>query len=135
MTTKAKKSVKKAFDFMTIKTFEDACKKVNHDPKNLPDISMIPARLRKFVLAAFKLAIIAEAINDGWKPDWTTYKMYKWFPWFNLSSGCVFSNSDYNFSSAYAGAGSRLCFETEAKSDYCGKHFIKLYVDLMVIKK
>lgn len=116
--------------FDEIRTFEDACEQIGVNPLSVfSDIDTYDE------IAYKKLKIIAKAINQGWTPDWSNTNQKKWWPWFDLSSGFGFSYSDYHYSNAYAHVGSRLCFESEAKSDYCAKQFIRLYQELLTIKK
>ena len=76
-----KKSTKKEkFDYTTIKSYEDACKKVGVDPQALPDVSMIPEEFRKAIINCYKLYIIFKAINNGWIPDWRKYNQGKYYP-------------------------------------------------------
>ena len=117
---------KKAFDFKTIKSFEEACKRKNIDPTQLP-IVVVP-ELAKQVIAAYKLMVIFLAINDGWEADFNNWDQTKYYPWYRcLSSGFGFGASDCDYSHSDATVGSRLCFETEEKSDYAAKQFIDLY--------
>jgi hypothetical protein len=126
MTTKAK-NIKKSspeFDYTTIKTFEDACKKVNTDPAKLPDVSGIMEEFAKPIIAAYKLLIIYKAINNGWKPDWSNWDQYKYCPWFAvLSSGFGFSSSDFDFDYSATSVGSRLCTDTSEKALYIAEKF------------
>ena len=138
MTTKAKKIKESSpeFDYTTIKTFEDACKKVNTDPAKLPDVSGILEEFAKPIIAAYKLLIIYKAINNEWKPDWSNWDQYKYYPWFEvLSSGFGFSASTYGYDYANTGVGSRLCFESEEKAKYAGNQFLQLYKDFLTITK
>lgn len=132
MTTKTKKTVKHTpnFDYKTIKTFEDACKKVNADPAKLPDVSAILEEFAKPIIAAYKLMIIFKAINNGWKPDWNNTGQYKYYPWFwVLSSGFGFSNTGYGYVSTVANVGSRLCTDSSEKAKYIAKQFEAEYVE------
>jgi hypothetical protein len=126
MTTKAK-NIKKSspeFDYTTIKTFEDACKKVNTDPAKLPDVSGIMEEFAKPIIAAYKLLIIYKAINNGWEPDWSNWDQYKYYPWFEvLSSGFGFSSSTYNYDHTDTTVGSRLCTDTSEKALYIAEKF------------
>jgi len=132
MATKNKKVAKSIpeFDYKKIKTFEDACKKVNADPKNLPDVSGILQEFAKPIIAAYKLMIIYKAINNGWKPDWSNWNQYKYYPWFEvLSSGFGFSDTTYNYANTYTSVGSRLCTDTSEKARYVAKQFESEYVE------
>jgi hypothetical protein len=137
MTTKTQKSTKskKVFNFKTIKVFEDACKRTNLNPEDLPDVSRIPERFKKRVIGNYKAAVINEAIVDGWIADFTNWNQKKWTPFVNLSSGCVFSDSSSYYTATYTVAGSRLWFETEAQSDFFAKQFPELLKDITVIPK
>jgi hypothetical protein len=132
MTSTAKKSVKKdvAFDCTNIKSFTDACSKLGLDPANLPNVSSIPEEFRKPIIAGFKLMIVYKAINNGWKPDWSNYQQWKYYPWFEvLSSGFGFSDSHYHCVYADAGVGSRLCTDTREKALYIANQFKAEYQD------
>lgn len=126
MKQKTKKTEKsdRLFDYRTIKTFEDACKKLNLDTAKLPDVSIMPERFRKPIIAASKLMIIYEAINNGWIPDWNNYDQYKYYPWFGVSSsGFGFSDTYYYCDFASTDVGSRLCTDTREKALYIAEQF------------
>jgi hypothetical protein len=138
MTTTSKKSTKKdlEFDYTTIKTFEDACKQLGLDPLSLPDITGIPEEFKKPVIAGFKLMIVYKAINNGWKPDWSNWDQYKYYPWFDvLSSGFGFSATDYYCDYTDACVGSRLCTDTLEKALYIGKQFEAEYKDYFLFSE
>jgi hypothetical protein len=131
----AKKTAKSktAFDYKTIKSFEDACKKLGIDPSALPEVSSIPEEFRKALVAGFKLMVIFKAINDGWKPDWNNYSQYKYYPWFGvLSSGFGFSYSAYRYPHTAATVGSRLCTDTSEKALYIASQFEAEYKEWLI---
>ncbi len=118
-----------------IKTFEDAINefgdKVSPNVNTLLayngiDNAMIAAR------AMACLTIIAQALNEGWKPDWTNSGQYKWYPWFRKSgSGLSFGGAaDW---ASYTYVGSRLCFKSRELAEYAGKQFIEIYADFMAL--
>jgi hypothetical protein len=132
MATKAKKTkVSTAkFDYTTIKSFVDACKKMNVDPEKLPDVTGLPKEFAKPIIAYYKLLIIYQAINNGWKPNWGNWDQYKYYPWYEvLSSGFGFSDSGYVCAHALTGVGSRLCTDTREKALYIGEQFKAEYQD------
>jgi len=138
MTTKTKKSVKSNpdFDYKTIKTFEDACVKLELDPIKLPGVSDIPEKFSKPIIAAYKLMIIYEAINNGWLPDWSNRNQYKYYPWFYvLSSGFGFSDSYYRYDGTHASVGSRLCTDSSDKALYIAKQFEAIYQDYFLFSE
>lgn len=111
--------------YTDIKTFEDACKVRGIDPNNLPDFSMIPEQHRQALTDHYKLVIIAEALNEGWKPDWNNDDEYKYYPWFDMENGCVFDGYGCYFTDSFVG--SRLCYRSREIAEYAGKQFEDLY--------
>jgi hypothetical protein len=64
-----------------LKTYEACCKKLGKDPvKELP-FSKPANGFHKALNAYAKLFIIAEALNEGWVPDWADSDQYKYYPW------------------------------------------------------
>lgn len=142
MATKKKvpaKSSELEFDYKTIKTFEDACKKLNVNSSLLPDVSKLPDRMAGHgmaLISAYKLFIIFEAINNGWTPDWRNWNQYKYYAWFEvkaLSSGFGFADSSYGCAYAHTSIGSRLCTDTSDKACYIAKTFEKEYNEYLLI--
>lgn len=121
-----------------IKTFEDACKALNLDPeKVLPDVSAFPPPHQAALIAAGKLFIVADALNEGWKPDWNNDE-YKYYPWFDLEKDEEDNPSGFRLDSVYyyysgSDVSSRLCFKSRDIAEYAGTQFVDLYRDLMVI--
>ena len=72
-----------------VKTFEDACRELGEDHPvvlayqntNLRDPEV--AEENRDILAYMKLRIIAAALNEGWKPQFTEDE-WRWYPWFTL---------------------------------------------------
>lgn len=111
-----------------IKSFEDAMAATGRP--NVPDLSNFPEDMREYFAAHYKLAVIAEAINDGWKANYTDDNQKKWFPWLYCapgSSSFAFDDSYYCYSDAYASGASRLCFKSKTKAEYAGRQFIDLW--------
>lgn len=122
---------KKSFE--DIKTFEDACEELgitNDSHRPIFDEDEDPDEI-----AYKKLKVIVAAINQGWTPDWDNTDQRKWWPYLVLSSGFGFSYSYSYCDYSITIVGSRLCFETEAKSTYAAKQFIELYEQFLTIKK
>ncbi|MCC6867050.1 MAG: hypothetical protein IT280_12920 [Ignavibacteria bacterium] len=126
-------------DYKKIKSFEDACKARKIDPKALPEVSMLPVIHQKAIVAHYKLIIIAEAINDGWQPNWNDSNEWKYYPWFEVETdedrpaGFGFSCTSYVGWSTITSVGSRLCFKTRETAVYAGKQFADLYKEYMLI--
>jgi hypothetical protein len=139
--TKVKKEVKKSFDYKTIKSFEDACKHLNLNPDELPEVSKLPYEFSKAILNYYKLCIIYKAINNGWEPNWNNAGEYKYYPWFwvkasgSSPSGFGFSDTDYDFTYTDASVGSRLCTNTSEKAVYIAETFKDEYTEFFLIQK
>ena len=118
--------------YTDIKTFEDACAKLQLNPETvLPDLIGYPAQHQKAMLAHAKLVIIAEALNNGWKPDWNDFNESKYYPWFDMENGFAFAACDY--CSHLSLVGSRLCFVSADVATYAGEQFVDLYKDYFVL--
>jgi len=127
------KTTKTKFDYTSIKSFEDACKKLNIDPAHLPDLSTILEEFRKPITAAYKLMIIFKAINDDWTPDWSNQSQWKYYPWYEiLSSGFGFSDSYYGNSGSVTCVGSCLCTDSSDKALYISKQFEAEYKEWLL---
>lgn len=137
-----------------VKTFKDACNElgIEHDKwvQDKKDLG-----LEADVIAYLKLRIIAAALNEGWKPQFTTDE-YRYFPWFYLytqseidemseeeKSRVVYRSS--SSANAYGGVacavasngssftatvmGSRLAFKTRELAEYAGRQFVEIWAD------
>ncbi len=121
-----------------IKTFEDACKALNIK-SIIPGVEGLPEKHQKAITAHYQLVIIAEALNEGWQPNWNNFEERKYFPWFDVEasdeqpSGSGLSCRDYDGTSSGAVVCSRLCFKSSELAKYAGKQFVGLYQDYMLI--
>lgn len=118
--------IKKAFDYTTLKTFDDVLKRLKMDKAIILGYSN--CYLSNDVLAYNKLKLVVTAINDGWTPNWSDQNQKKWYPYFSLIFDFEFTNSAYS----YTAINSKLCFESREKSDYCATQFIDLYKQFML---
>lgn len=117
-------------NYKEIKSYEDACKVLGIQPISENAVAAFPKEDRKSMLAYHKLTIIARAINGGWKPDWNDRTQYKYYPIFYYeNAGLSFADANNAASTTCACFGSRLCFKTEAMSDYAAATFADLYTD------
>ncbi|MEA4918128.1 hypothetical protein [Proteiniphilum sp.] len=112
-----------------IKTFEDAQAATGRP--DVPEFSDVPEDMRDYFKAQYKMVVITEALNEGWKADWSDSSQAKYYPWFYVSSsGFAFDGTDCDFSFPAAGCGSRLCFKTRALAEYAGRQFVQIWDDL-----
>lgn len=148
-----------------VKTFEDACRELGVGHPFVcayycfDDID----ECNNDIAAFLKLRIICAALNEGWEPQFTENEE-RWYPFFILWSegelqdksdewkayrhfisiddysgiyaGLTFSNSIFTKPSYFPSAlSSRLCLKSEDLADYCGKQFINLWADFILIRK
>lgn len=137
-----------------VKTFKDACNElgIEHDKwvQDKKDLG-----LEADVIAYLKLRIIAAALNEGWKPQFTTDE-YRYFPWFYLytqseidetseeeksrvvyrsgnyaiaSGGVAYVSTIYDSSYTHTHVGSRLAFKTRELAEYAGRQFVEIWAD------
>lgn len=122
-----------------IKTFEQACEALGVDANALPDFSMIPEGHKKAMLAHYKLVIIVEAVNEGWKPDWSNHSEPKYELWPELvpdktkPSGFGLSYDVTHCWYAGPNVGSRLCFKSRDLARHTFEIFKELYEDYLLI--
>lgn len=154
-----------------VKTFEDACEVLGISPvlnchnlcicekheetSEMHEHFSFRQPLDEHAIAYLKLCVIAEALNEGWKPvfDGESSRYYPWFYIYtkkeyeeldddekaecrvvgrsynnSYASGGLVCASAYNASSnSNASYGSRLAFKTRELAEYCGKQFIDIW--------
>ena len=139
-----------------VKTFEDAVAILGNDNQAVIDYYAIADKTcTEDILAFAKLRVIAEALNEGWKPkfDGDDCRYYPWFyiytkkeyeeldedekkdcrvvgrSYFNANAfgGVVYAYAHSASSYSYAHFGSRLAFKTRELAEYCGKQFIDIW--------
>lgn len=117
-----------------VKSFEDACQVLGIST-NVPEVKGLPRKHQKAIIANYKLIVIAEALNEGWKPNWQDSDEYKYYPWFDMSNpagvGC--SNSHITASYTAANIGSRLCLKNRELAIYFGQTFTDLFNDSLLL--
>lgn len=147
-----------------IKTFEDAVNAIGEDHPLVAQYKTINSAFKEadnnlHLFAYTRLAIIAEALNEGWRPEYTEDE-YRYYPWFGLytqeeyddmndedkeccrfvgrssngasaGGGLVFADANGGSASSYAGIGSRLAFKSRELAIYCGKQFIEIWINYL----
>jgi hypothetical protein len=117
-----------------VKSFEDACQVLGIST-NVPEVKGLPRKHQKAIIANYKLIIIAEALNEGWKPNWQDSDEYKYYPWFDMSNpaGVGYSFTTHAASYAHANFGSRLCLKNRELAIYFGQTFTDLFNDSLLL--
>lgn len=117
-----------------VKSFEDACQVLGIST-NVPEVKGLPRKHQKAIIANYKLIVIAEALNEGWKPNWQDSDEYKYYPWFDMSNpagvGC--SSARRAASRTAANLGSRLCLKNRELAIYFGQTFTDLFNDSLLL--
>lgn len=147
-----------------IKTFEDAVNAIGEDHPLVAQYKTINSAFKEadnnlHLFAYTRLAIIAEALNEGWRPEYTEDE-YRYYPWFglytqeeyddmddedkercrfvgrsysnaNAHGGLVCASAYYGSASSYTHIGSRLAFKSRELAIYCGKQFIEIWINYL----
>ena len=143
-----------------VKTLEDAISVLGNDNQAVIDYFVLCNKnISKSILAFAKLRVIAEALNEGWKPTFDDEEC-RYYPWFFIlrkeaydklneihkkkcfvfqlpndfgtygSSVLCFLDSKYSVTSS-SNECSRIYFETSELADYCGKQFLDIWIDFL----
>ena len=110
-----------------IKTFGDACAELGINHNSIQTLEL--DGYTKVGIDYIKLCIIAEALNEGWKPNWEDSNERKWYPYFRLGGSFGLYGTGYNYDYADTSVASRFCFKTETLARYAGTQFIEIYKD------
>lgn len=147
-----------------IKTFEDAVNAIGEDHPLVAQYKTINSAFKEadnnlHLFAYTRLAIIAEALNEGWRPEYTEDE-YRYYPWFGIytqeeyddmddedkercrfvgrssnsayaSGGLVYAYAVSGSASSGADIGSRLAFKSRELAIYCGKQFIEIWINYL----
>ena len=151
-----------------IKTFEDACNELGEE-----NVLVQAYRTAEFntsgnqsdvsdVVAYLKLRVIAEALNEGWKPQFT-HDETRYYPWFYFCTqeeidkmdeekkkklwlfggdsyigsacglACAGSYNAWSNSYSASGISARLAVKSEALAKYFGQQFIDIWADYVAL--
>ena len=109
-----------------VKTFEDAYEIAGKPQK--PDFNVFSVADRSFFENMWKMSIIVKVLNEDWEADWDNSDEPKYYPYFYMSpSGFAFFGTDYDYTGAVAGCGSRLRFRTNELARYAGEQFLDIW--------
>ena len=144
-----------------IKTFADACRELGSDHPFVKAYDGYVSHIHQHdmddhdLVAYLQLRIITEALNEGWRPQFTKGER-RWYFWYDLITkeqydklsaedrgrvvgrggnnayafcGLVCAYADYASSFSYTYFGSRLAFKSEKLAAYAGRQFAEIYAD------
>ena len=139
-----------------VKTFDDAVAILGNDNQAVIDYYAIADKTcTEDILAFAKLRVIAEALNEGWKPKFDGDEC-RYYPWFYIytkeeyekldedekkecrvvgrsssssvaDGGLVYADASLASSCSFSHFGSRLAFKTRELGEYCGNQFIDIW--------
>lgn len=143
-----------------VKTFEDAVAILGDEHPLVAQFRVIESSFKEadnnlHLFAYARLVIIAEALNEGWKPKFDGDEC-RYYPWFYIytkkeyeeldedekkdcrvvgrsdnsasaNGGVVCAVASSAASYSVTGRGSRLAFKTRELAEYCGKQFIDIW--------
>ena len=149
-----------------VKTFDDAVAILGDEHPLVAQFRVIESSFKEadnnlHLFAYARLVIIAEALNEGWKPKFDGDEC-RYYPWFYIYTKKEYEELDEDekkdcrvvgrsFSNAYAGGGvafavaynassysfayygSRLAFKTRELAEYCGKQFIDIWEKFLFV--
>ncbi len=147
-----------------VKTLDDAIRELGDDHEAVRSYNACKygySIKEPDIMAYLKLRIITEALNEGWKPQFTEGER-RWYAWYDLLDkddldgmtdeekkerrvvgralsnanaygGLVCSSASVVSTSSYTLSGSRLAFKNEELAEYAAKQFIEIYADFCFI--
>jgi hypothetical protein len=114
-----------------VTSYADACNLVGIQPLTISDFSYVPEEDQEATYAYHQITIIARALNQGWKPDYSNGNETKYYPYFiwsdSAAGGPGFSYDDFRFDNSCSFVGARLVFKSEDLAEYAGKQFVSIY--------
>lgn len=120
-----------------VKSYADACAVLGIEPMN--EEVLVKLGFTGEEIARRKVGTIAEALNEGWVPNWNDTDEYKYYPWFYIdpntngaSAGLSYASTSDTFTHSAASFGSRLCYKTSALARYAGETFTELYTQFLI---
>jgi hypothetical protein len=137
-----------------VKTFEDAVAILGDEHPLVAQFRLIESSFKEadnnlHLFAYARLVVIAEALNEGWRPKfdgdecryYTLFYIYTKKEYEELDEdekkecrvvgrsggGVVYASASYASSNSHTYSGSRLAFKTRELAEYCGKQFIDIW--------
>jgi hypothetical protein len=110
-----------------VKSFEDACIVLGVSASDI-----IFSQDSNDEAAYKKIKVIIKALNEGWTPDWANDNEWKYYPWFDMSSGSGLACSVCGNQDSGSNVGSRLCLKSRELAEYAGRQFLDIYKDYFI---
>lgn len=114
-----------------VKSFSDACEVLGIS-KVTPIVQNLPEKYQYAILANYSATIIAEALNEGWKPNWKDKTERKYFPLLNRSCDNGNFMLGYGFTrSSSTNNNTNFWFKSEKLAMYFGNTFTNLLKEIL----
>lgn len=114
--------------------FKEACTALGIT-NSVPEVSLLPERNQKAIIAFYMLSVIIQWVNEGWVADFKDYSQRKWYPYFYFKNGGLSASIAHDvFSVADSHIGARLAFKTESSAIEWANKLLPLYEDYLFIK-
>jgi hypothetical protein len=110
-----------------IRTFEEAAHRIGVDPSSVPDVSGLPDKYRKSVIAFYKLLIIYRVVNEKWIPNYKDETQLKFFAVFKQNGDILILG---NNSFPYSGS---ICCGSKDRAVYLLDIFRDLHIDFWML--
>jgi hypothetical protein len=115
-----------------VQSYEESCEFTGRDPKLLPDVSKLPEKEARYILACYMIPNIIHTLNDGKEIDWTDNS-----PKYNLlyyfGSGSGFSCCDFANWHSCSDVGPRFAFIKKERGIFFFRQFKSLIADWLMM--
>ncbi len=110
-----------------VKSFDDACRVLGLDVDKDLNI-LLGLENNKELIGIYKLKIIVEALNEGWKPNFLESEEYMYYPYYIMKVN-KFALYDSVYDRTNSHGGLYICFKSKELSEYFGNNieFTQLY--------
>ncbi|MFV0539559.1 MAG: hypothetical protein ACK5M3_19660 [Dysgonomonas sp.] len=99
---------------------------------DVPEFSDAPEDLRPYFKSVYRNVVMAEAYNGGERMDIYNSSKHRYYLWFRMSpSTFAFGGSDFVYSCAFAGSGSRLSFIRKEHAIHAGKNHTNIFREML----
>jgi len=119
-------------ELLEIRNYSDVCKKLGTRELRILDFSRFPVHQQKKLLLVHKISNIAKLFNENFEFNWDDTSQYKWYPYFYKDSstglGWVF---DLSYCHDGSSDGQVAFYKDRETSDFVGKLFLELYIELL----
>lgn len=110
-----------------VSNFSDICK-IAGVPKEVFIVVENESKISRSMKLAGKIMLISDVLNEGEDLDYTNQSQRKWYPWHKSEDG------EFSFYLSVndcwgTDVSARMCFKSEALSDFAGKTFLQEYRD------